>query len=115
MLPTQASRTVLGRPNWLVAGDVHVLPLPTHLPLAQYRLTPRQLRAVIAERGWRRVAGFHTRDVIHRAHEHLTKIALELTDGLVLHPLAGETKEDDMPAAVRFEAYERLVEGYLPA
>ena len=79
-----------------------------------HRLTPRQLRAVIAERGWRRVAGFHTRNVIHRAHEHLTKIALELTDGLVLHPLVGETKEDDVPAAVRFEAYERLVEGYYP-
>jgi sulfate adenylyltransferase len=105
---------LLGRPRWLLAGTVHVLPLPIELPFASYRLTPRQLRAVIAERGWRRVAGFQTRNPIHRAHEHLTKVALEVTDGLVLHPLVGETKGDDVPAAVRFEAYERLVERYYP-
>src|SRR4029453_15063099 len=100
--------------RWLVAGTVHVLPLPVDLPFAQHRLTPRQLRSVIAERGWRRVAGFQTRNPIHRAHEHLTKIALEVTDGLVLHPLVGETKGDDVPASARFQAYEALVAGYYP-
>jgi sulfate adenylyltransferase len=105
---------LLGRPRTLVGGRVQVLPLPDDLPFARFRLTPRQLRAAIAERGWRRVAGFQTRNPIHRAHEHLTKLALEQTDGLVLHPLVGETKGDDVPASVRFVAYEELVSRYYP-
>ena len=105
---------LLQRPRWLVGGTVRALPLPADLPFAQYRLTPRQLRAAIAERGWRRVAGFQTRNPIHRAHEHLTKVALEFADGLVIHPLVGETKQDDVPAATRFKAYEALVSRYYP-
>jgi sulfate adenylyltransferase len=105
---------LLDRPRWLVGGAVRVL-LPPDLPFAGYRLTPRALRAEIARRGWREVAGFQTRNPIHRAHEHLTKLALEQVDGLVLHPLVGETKGDDVPAAVRFRAYEELVRHYYPA
>jgi sulfate adenylyltransferase len=105
---------LLGRPRTLVGGRVQVLPLPEDLPFARFRLTPRELRAAIVERGWRRVAGFQTRNPIHRAHEHLTKLALEQADGLVLHPLVGETKGDDVPASVRFEAYEALVSRYYP-
>lgn len=105
---------LLARPRTLVGGSVRVLPLPDDLPFARYRLTPRELRAEISRRGWQRVAGFQTRNPIHRAHEHLTKIALEVTDGLVLHPLVGETKGDDVPASARFRAYEALVDGYYP-
>ena len=105
---------LLGRPRWLVGGPVWVLPLPEDLPFARHRLTPRALRQEIATRGWRRVAGFQTRNPIHRAHEHLTKVALEVTDGLVLHPLVGETKGDDVPASARFQAYEVLVDRYYP-
>jgi sulfate adenylyltransferase len=105
---------LLDRPRTLVGGTVSVLPLPDDLPFASYRLTPRQLRARIAEQGWRHVAGFQTRNPIHRAHEHLTKLALEMADGLVIHPLVGETKDDDVPAAVRFQAYEVLLEKYYP-
>ena len=105
---------LLGRPRTLVGGSVRVLPLPGDLPFAQYRLTPRELRAEISRRDWQRVAGFQTRNPIHRAHEHLTKVALEVTDGLVLHPLVGETKGDDVPASARFRAYEALVDGYYP-
>jgi sulfate adenylyltransferase len=104
---------LLGRPRTLVGGTVRVLPLP-ELPFAKYRLTPRALREEIAARGWQKVAGFQTRNPIHRAHEHLTKVALEVTDGLVLHPLVGETKGDDVPASARFQAYEALVAGYYP-
>jgi sulfate adenylyltransferase len=105
---------LLGRPRFLVAGQVQALPLPPDLPFAARRFTPRQLREEILARGWRRVAGFQTRNPIHRAHEHLTKLALELTDGLVIHPLVGETKNDDVPAAVRFRAYEVLLAKYYP-
>lgn len=105
---------LFARPTNLVGGRLHVFPLPEDLPFAAHRLTPRQLRARIAELGWKKVAGFQTRNPIHRAHEHLTKLALEQTDGLVIHPLVGETKSDDVPAAVRFRAYEVLVEKYYP-
>jgi sulfate adenylyltransferase len=105
---------LLARPRTLAGGPVRVLPLPEDLPFARHRLTPRALRATIVERGWRRVAGFQTRNPIHRAHEHLTKLALEFADGLVVHPLVGETKNDDVPAAVRFAAYETLLDAYYP-
>ena len=104
----------LSRPEGAVGGPVRALPLPEDLPFADRRLTPRQLRALIAQRGWRRVAGFQTRNPIHRAHEYLTKVALEHADGLVLHPLVGETKNDDVPAAVRFQVYQALLDRYYP-
>jgi sulfate adenylyltransferase len=105
---------LLSRPRWLVGGTVRVLPLPEDLPFAARRLTPRELRSEIAARGWRSAVGFQTRNPIHRAHEHLTKLALEVTDGLVIHPLIGETKNGDVTAEVRFRAYEALVENYYP-
>jgi sulfate adenylyltransferase len=103
----------LARPTRLVGGEVDVLPLP-ELPFQKYRLTPRELRAEIEKRGWTRVSGFQTRNPIHRAHEHLTKLALEVSDGIVIHPLVGETKSDDVPASVRFQAYEVLIGKYYP-
>lgn len=105
---------LLSRPTWLVAGEVDVHPLRADLPFAEHRLSPRDLREAIRARGWRRIAGFQTRNPIHRAHEHLTKLALEVADGIVIHPLVGETKNDDVPAAVRFRAYEVLIEKYYP-
>ena len=98
--------------NWCLAGDIDVI-TPNHEPeFADYRLPPAQTRQAFAAKGWKTVAAFQTRNPIHRAHEYLTKCALEITDGLLIHPLVGETKSDDVPAEVRMECYRVLIDKY---
>jgi sulfate adenylyltransferase len=109
--PGVAARLQQGR--HCLAGEVLALRLP-HSDFPEHDLTPAQSRERFAELGWRSIVAFQTRNPVHRAHEYLHKVALEIVDGLFLQPLVGETKDDDIPAAVRMRCYQTLISRYYP-
>jgi sulfate adenylyltransferase len=97
-----------------LGGKIQVLAQRSDANFPEYRLTPEQTRRAFAERGWKTIVAFQTRNPIHRAHEYVTKTALEIVDGLLIHPLVGHTKDDDIPAEVRMECYKVLIDKYYP-
>ncbi len=106
VLYDQGSMNLAG-PVWLLQRDPHAL-------FPQYQIDPAQSRAMFKEKGWDTIVGFQTRNPIHRAHEYIQKCALEVVEGLFLHPLVGATKSDDIPADVRMRCYEIMLEKYFP-
>lgn len=96
----------------LLSGYIEVAKKPDS---AYVTLTPAQTRELFKEQQWQTIVGFQTRNPIHRAHEYLHRCVLELFDALLLHPLMGETKADDIPRETRWKTYETLLNEYYPS
>ncbi|MCH2146727.1 MAG: sulfate adenylyltransferase [Phycisphaerales bacterium] len=112
-------KQVIDEGEWLVGGPINVATVTPEVEpgeqFTEYRLPPAETRSLFANNGWKTVAAFQTRNPIHRAHEYLCKCAQEICDGLLIHPLVGETKEGDIPADVRMDCYNTIIEHYFVA
>jgi sulfate adenylyltransferase len=105
MVMAQGEINLGGPVNVLSQGD-----FPTRYP--EVYMTPAETRALFDEKGWSTVAAFQTRNPMHRSHEYLAKIAIEICDGVMVHSLLGKLKPGDIPAQVRQEAISALLDNY---
>ena len=104
---------VLNQGEVNIAGSVEVLSegeFPTLYP--EIYKTPAETREILDAKGWKTVAAFQTRNPMHRSHEYLAKIAIEICDGVLIHSLLGALKPGDIPAEVRQEAIKTLIDNY---
>lgn len=100
--------------DYFAGGKVN-LKQRVRLDVSTHELTPLETRAEFARRGWKKIVGFQTRNVPHRAHEYLQRIALEISDGIFIQPLIGRKKSGDYAPEAIITGYKTLIEQFLPA
>ncbi len=99
---------------WFIGGEIENF-RPSQSEFGSDELSPSESRQLIAQSGWRSVVGFQTRNVPHRAHEYLQRVALEICDGLLIQPLVGRRKKGDYTPQAVVAGYRSLIENFYPA
>jgi len=107
-------KKIYSQGEFYLGGKINLVSEIVHNDFLEYRYTPNQVREIFKKKNWEKITAFQTRNPIHRAHEYILKCALEISDGIFLHPIVGKTKQDDIPAEIRMRCYEILIEKYFP-